>query len=159
MAARKTAEQWFAECAERHQHPVNRLIHWICAPVILACLLGFIWTIPVPESWQETMPWFNWILIAMAGATVSYARLSPALSAGMLFFMAVCYAAIVLLELFAPWPVGRISMIAFALAWIGQMIGRGIERQVPSFYKDVVFLFVGPAWLLSLGYQKIGQKY
>ena len=159
MTPKKSADQWFAEYGESHQDHTNELIHWICVPVIFACVLGFIWTIPVPEAWQEQVPWFNWALVAMAVVMGFYVRLSPALSAGMFFFMSLCYTALVTLEFAAPWPVWKISAVAFVLAWIGQFIGHKIEGRKPSFFKDVVFLLVGPAWLMSFVYRKIGQKY
>ena len=159
MSAKKSADQWFAEYGESHQNHTNELIHWICGPVIFACVFGFIWSIPVPEAWQEPVPWFNWVLVAMAVVMVFYVRLSPALSAGMLFFMSVCYSVLVILELSAPWPVWKISAVAFVLAWIGQFIGHKIEGRKPSFFKDVVFLLIGPAWLMSSVFKKIGQKY
>jgi uncharacterized membrane protein YGL010W len=156
---KKSADAWFAEYGESHQHHTNELIHWVCVPVIFFCVLAFIWTIPVPLHWQETVPWFNWSLAAMALATAFYLWLSPALSAGMLFFMAMCYTLLVVLEMSSPWPVWRIALVAFVLAWIGQFIGHKIEGKKPSFFKDVIFLLIGPAWLLSHIYRRIGQKY
>ena len=38
-------------------------------------------------------------------------------------------------------------------------IGHKIEGKKPSFLKDVVFLLIGPAWLLSMIYKKVGLKY
>ncbi len=159
MSAKKSADAWFAEYGESHQNHANELIHWICVPVIFACVLGFIWSIPVPETWADAAPWFNWTLVAIGLATFFYVWLSPALSAGMLFFMALCYSVLVLLDLSAPWPVWQISAVAFVLAWIGQFIGHKIEGKKPSFLKDVIFLLIGPAWLLSFIYKKIGQRY
>ena len=159
MARKKTADEWFAEYGESHQHRTNELIHWICVPVIFCSVLGFVWTIPVPIAWVETVPWFNWSLVAIVGASLFYVWLSPALSAGLLFFMSLCYTALVGLELFTPWPVWQISSVAFAAAWTGQFIGHLIERRQPSFVKDVVFLLIGPAWLMSFVYRKIGQRY
>ncbi len=159
MAAKKSADTWFAEYGESHQHHTNELIHWVCVPIIFACVLGFIWSIPVPERLSEEVPWFNWTLVAIALATVFYAWLSPALSAGLLFFMALCYSALVFLDLFAPWRVWQICAVAFALAWIGQFIGHKIEGKKPSFLKDLTFLLIGPAWLLSFIYKRIGQRY
>ncbi len=156
---KKSADQWFAEYGESHQDHTNELIHWFCVPIIFACVLGFVWTIPVPERVAEAVPWFNWSLVAIVAGTAFYARLSPALSAGMFFFMALCYSVLVLLDLFAPWPVWKISAVAFVLAWIGQFIGHQIEGKKPSFFKDIVFLAIGPAWLMSFVYKKLGQKY
>lgn len=156
---RKSPDAWFAEYGESHQDHTNELIHWFCVPVIFACVLGFIWSIPVPPAWVESAPWFNWSLVTIGGLAVFYLWLSPALSAGMLFFMAMCYAALVMLELFAPWPVWKLCAAAFVVAWIGQFVGHKIEGKKPSFLKDIIFLLIGPAWLLSFIYKKIGQRY
>ena len=159
MSARKTADQWFAEYGESHQHHTNELIHWICVPVIFFCVLGFIWEIPVPEAWEQAVPWFNWTLVAMAIAEAFYVRLSPALSAGLLFFMALCYGGVVSIALWGPRPVWQICSVLFVLAWTGQFVGHIIEGRKPSFLKDLAFLLVGPAWLMSMVYKKLGQKY
>ncbi len=159
MAEKKTADQWFAEYGESHQDHTNETIHWICVPLIFFCVMGFVWTIPVPDAWVETAPWFNWTLVAIGLAAGFYFRLSRPLSAGLLFFMAVCYSGLVALEMTAPWPVWKICGVVFVLAWIGQFIGHKIEGKKPSFFKDVFFLLIGPAWLMSMVYKKIGQKY
>jgi uncharacterized membrane protein YGL010W len=156
---KKSADQWFAEYGESHQDHTNELIHWICVPVIFGCVLGFVWSIPVPETWTHAAPWFNWALVAMALASVFYVRLSPPLAAGLLCFMSACYAALLVLELFAPWPVWQICTVAFVLAWVGQFIGHKIEGKKPSFLNDLVFLLIGPAWLLSFIYRRLGQRY
>ena len=65
---RKSADQWFAEYGESHQNHANELIHWICVPVIFFSVLGFIWAIPVPASWEPVVPWFNWSLVAIVAA-------------------------------------------------------------------------------------------
>jgi len=159
MAAKKSADQWFAEYGESHQDDTNELIHWICVPLIFFSVLGFVWTIPVPVAWEESISWFNWVLVAIALAMVFYVRLSPPLSAGLLLFMAVCYSGLMMLDLSAPWPVWKICSVIFVAAWIGQFIGHKIEGKKPSFFKDVVFLLIGPAWLMSMVYRKLGQKY
>ena len=159
MPEKKSADQWFAEYGESHQHHANELIHWICVPAIFFSVLGFVSAIPVAESWLARAPWFNWALVAIALAAAFYVRLSPPLSAGLICFMAACYAGIEALELFVPWPVWEICLVVFVVAWIGQFVGHRIEGKKPSFFKDVVFLLIGPAWLMSMVYRKFGQKY
>lgn len=159
MPARKSADQWFAEYGESHRDHANELIHWICVPLIFFSVLGFVSSIPLPASFAEASPWFNWALVAIFGTMIFYVRLSPALSAGLLLFMSVCYSALVALELFAPWPGWKICAVIFVLAWIGQFIGHKIEGKKPSFFNDLVFLLIGPAWLMSFIYKKIGLRY
>lgn len=159
MSEKKSADQWFADYGESHQHHVNKLIHWICVPLIFFSVLGFVWSLPVPEPLIATAPWFNWSLVAIALATLFYVRLSLPLSAGMFFIMAMCYVLLAACELFLPWPVWRLCAAIFVLAWIGQFVGHHIEGKKPSFLNDLLFLLIGPAWLLSFIYKKLGQPY
>jgi uncharacterized membrane protein YGL010W len=159
MAARKTADDWFAAYGESHQHPTNELIHWICVPAIFACVLGFISLLPVPEALSDRFSWFNWTHAAIALASLFYLRLSPAIAAGMLAFMALCNLLLVVAEMFVSVPMWWIYGGVFVVAWIGQFIGHHVEGRRPSFLHDVVFLLIGPAWLLSRAYRKVGQKY
>jgi uncharacterized membrane protein YGL010W len=77
----------------------------------------------------------------------------------MLSFMAFCYCGLAVLNLASSVPVWQICLALFVLAWIGQFIGHKIEGKKPSFLKDVVFLLIGPAWLMSKVYKAAGQKY
>lgn len=159
MAEKKSADQWFAEYGESHQDHTNELIHWICVPVIFFCVFGFVWEIPVPDVLEKNAPWFTWPLVAIVLATAFYVRLSPRLSAGLLLFMSVCYGGVMAIDIFSPRPVWQVCSVLFVLAWTGQFVGHIIEGRKPSFLKDLVFLLIGPAWLMSMIYKKIGQKY
>ena len=50
-------------------------------------------------------------------------------------------------------------LIIFILAWIGQFVGHKIEGKKPSFFEDLQFLLIGPAWLLSFIFDRLGVKY
>ena len=156
---KKTADQWFAEYGESHQHHANELIHWICVPLIFFSVLGFVWEIPTPESWEASLPWFNWSIVAIVAATVFYARMSVILAVGLLAFMTVCQTIHLRLDAKATWPVWEICLVIFVLAWIGQFIGHKIEGKKPSFLHDVLFLLIGPAWLMSKVFRAVGLKY
>ena len=156
---RKSADQWFAEYGESHQSHANELIHWICVPLIFFSVLGFFWEIPIPVSWETSLPWFNWSIVAITAVTLFYAWLSLPLAVGMLAFMTVCQTSHLYLEAKTPWPVWQVCLVTFVVAWIGQFIGHKLEGQKPSFLKDVVFLLIGPAWLLGKIYRKVGLKY
>jgi uncharacterized membrane protein YGL010W len=58
-----------------------------------------------------------------------------------------------LLLLFATFPwipwLREISIVVFAGAWLGQFVGHKIEGKKPSFFKDLLFLFIGPVWVLK----------
>lgn len=159
MPSQKTADQWFAEYGESHQNDTNELIHWICVPVIFFCVLGLLWSLPVPASARAGMPDFTWALPAAALAIMFYIRLSLPLALGLIAFIFACLFGLRALAAHAPWPVWQICLVLFVLAWIGQFVGHKIEGKKPSFFKDVQFLLIGPAWLLSLLYKKLGLRY
>ena len=155
----KSADQWFAEYGESHQNGANELIHWICVPIIFFSVLGLIWSIPVPAVITGSWPGFKWALPAVVGALFFYMRLSRPLALGMFVMILGCYGLIHGLVVYAPWAVWQVCLGLFALAWIGQFIGHKIEGRKPSFFHDVVFLLIGPAWLLHFIYKKLGLKY
>ncbi|MBI2813810.1 MAG: DUF962 domain-containing protein [Opitutae bacterium] len=156
---RKSADQWFAEYGESHQDGTNETIHWICVPVIFFSVMGLLWSVPVPAAIAGPLPWFNWLQPPLLAALAFYFRLAPPLAFGLLAFMSACYLLIEGLAMLHWRPVWQVCLTLFVLAWIGQFIGHKIEGQKPSFFKDVVFLLIGPAWLMHFIYKKIGVRY
>ncbi len=41
-----------------------------------------------------------------------------------------------------------ISIMIFAIAWIGQFVGHKVEGKKPSFFEDIFFLLIGPLWVI-----------
>lgn len=149
---------WFAEYGESHRHPVNELLHWICVPVIVLCVLGFLWSIPTPEAFASVSPWLNWATLTIAAGLVYYAALSPRLALAMLpvtLGMAWLLARLDSLDA----PLWATCGAAFVLAWIGQFVGHAIEGRRPSFLKDLQFLLIGPLWLLGNVFRRFGLRY
>jgi len=150
--------QWLDEYGASHQNSTNELLHWICVPVIVMTVIGLLWALPVPRAFAEASPWINWATIGVAVAVTYYFLLSPALAAG----AALCLVGLLFVVRWLdslPWPLWQICVAIFVLAWIGQFIGHSIEGKRPSFFKDVQFLMIGPIWLVSLLYRRLGLAY
>ncbi|MFO1304876.1 MAG: Mpo1-like protein [Burkholderiales bacterium] len=143
VTARKI-DELFDRYGESHRNPANKAIHWICVPLITWSLIALLW------SWT---PIAAYALIALAVAF--YAWLSPAIAVGMLGVSAVLVYPLTLLGAHALVA----AAVVFVLAWIGQFIGHMIEGKKPSFFEDVKFLLVGPAWLLGHVYRRVGIPY
>ncbi len=158
-APRKSADQWFAEYGESHQDHANEIIHWICVPVIFFSVMGLLWSVPMPAPLAAAAPWFKWLHLVILAALAFYFRLSAPLAFGLLGFISICYILLACQEIFCPFAIWKSSLFLFVPAWIGQFIGHKIEGKKPSFFKDLVFLLIGPAWLMSMVYRKIGQRY
>ncbi len=154
----KSADQWFGEYGESHQNHVNKALHWICVPLIAACVIALLWEIPTPQFMQR-VPLLNWATLMLAASLVFYWRLSLPLALGMLVFSTVVIAAIMAYERWGVTPVWQAALVIFVLAWIGQFIGHSIEGKKPSFFQDLQFLLIGPIWLLGFIYRKLGIPY
>ena len=88
-------------------------------------------------------------------ATAFYAWLSVQIAVGMLALFALMVFPLTLLGSNAL----AVAAVVFVLAWIGQFVGHAIEGKKPSFFEDVKFLLVGPAWLLHFIYRRAGIAY
>jgi uncharacterized membrane protein YGL010W len=64
MLGNRTREQWVAEYATSHQHPVNRLCHSFGIPTILASLGVFVAGFFYPRLWWIALLLFvcGWVL-------------------------------------------------------------------------------------------------
>ena len=149
---------WLSEYGESHQNKTNKFLHWICVPLIVLSLIGMLWSLPVPAAFQDISPMMNWGTLFIMAAMVYYFIMSIPLAIGMILISAALIFAIMRLERFET-PLWMISVGIFVAAWIGQFIGHAIEGKRPSFFKDVQFLMIGPLWLLSFIYKKLGIRY
>jgi len=156
--ALRTTQEWLDEYGESHQNPVNKAVHWICVPLIALTVIGLLWSLPVPAAFLEISPIMNWGTLFMMASVVYYFILSPKLAFGMLGVIAAFAATLQWLDGFET-PLWVISITVFVLAWIGQFIGHIAEGKRPSFFKDLQFLMIGPMWLLSFVYQRLGIRY
>ncbi|HOP44371.1 MAG: Mpo1-like protein [Flavobacteriales bacterium] len=153
----RTIHDWFDEYGESHRHPTNKLVHWVCVPVIFFSVIGLLRSIPVVFLEEP-------IRLDMAGVVVLlgllfYLRLSLRMFLGMLLWCLFCLWGTAWLSAHAPWPLWALSLGLFTAAWIGQFIGHRIEGKKPSFLKDLAFLLIGPAWLMGFIYRRFGIAY
>ena len=154
----KPVQQWLDEYGESHQNRTNKVIHWVCVPVIAISLIGLLWALPVPAAFINISPVLNWGVLFMMAAVVYYFILSPSLALGMIGVMALFTAVLFWLD-GLPAPLWAICVSIFVLAWVGQFIGHMIEGKRPSFFQDLQFLMIGPMWLMSFVYQRLGLRY
>ena len=139
----KSITEWFDEYSESHQNPTNKAIHWICVPTILFSIIGI-------------LAHFSTLLttLLLVLTLIFYARLDLVLAIAMAALLVVMAWLIMVL------PVGVGFYIAlFVFAWIGQFYGHKVEGKKPSFFKDLQFLLIGPAWCMDAYLAKIFPKW
>lgn len=159
----RTMQQWFDEYGETHQNPINKLMHWICIPLIFFSSYGLLASIPsgflqalVPES---VAAYANFGTILFAYGLFFYLRTSFKMFLGMLVVCVLTMMGNIYIDNNAGMSLWMVSLIVFVIAWVGQFYGHAVEGKKPSFFKDLQFLMIGPAWLLGFIYKKIGLSY
>src|SRR5712691_3697801 len=136
-----------AEYGESHGNPTNKLIHWFAVPVIAWTVLAILWVVPTPAVFHG-VPYLNWATIVCALAVIYYLTLSIPLAIGMAVFSLIALATVRLVETSTSVPLVWIAVALFVIAWIFQFAGHKVEGKKPSFFKDLQFLLIGPAWLM-----------
>lgn len=150
----------FAEYAESHRNSTNKLIHWICVPLIFWTILGFISLIPSPHF---CAPYFGCISLVSLSVvilvTLFYLRLSLLIGFIMIFAMLLMEHLAYAVNIHLGNKSWMVFLAVFIITWILQFVGHKIEGKKPSFLKDLQFLLIGPIWLLSFVLKKLGIRY
>ncbi|SFB74758.1 Uncharacterized membrane protein YGL010W [Flexibacter flexilis DSM 6793] len=158
----RSMQNWFDEYAESHQNIFNKIVHTICVPSIFFCVIGLFASIPVSLSsvFPEALAAYAHLgtVVVIAGL-VFYLRVSPAMFVGMAAVSVASLWGVAYINTHFSTPLWQICLTVFVVAWIGQFIGHKVEGKKPSFFKDLQFLMIGPAWLLGFVYKKVGLKY
>lgn len=139
----RQVETLLNEYGESHQNKINVFIHGIAVPAIYFVTLGLVWSIPTPAF----LDYFNvtWLHVTAIPVLWYYFKLSGPIGAAMTLLTIASYLAIQALE-GAGITVWEFCLILFVVMWILQFVGHHIEGKKPSFFKDLQFLLVGPAW-------------
>ena len=147
---------WIDSYSADHCNPINQVFHGVCVPLIVWSVIALLWAVPVPFSVLRPG---SWAVLAMVLAFYWYWPRSHRLALGLL----IVFAALGLLTNFLYGRLGAVRLCylatpVFVLAWVGQFIGHKVEGRKPSFLTDPSYLLVGPAWLMSKLFRKLGFK-
>lgn len=156
----RTQQQFLSDYGESHRNSVNQLIHYICVPVIAFSTLALLWAVPIGR-WlgldAATAPWINIVTLSILPVSLFYLRMSYRSFAAMIVWYAISVALILLLQQ----SVGMTGLVAIAAllwiaAWALQFYGHKVEGAKPSFVEDLVFLLIGPLFLMDKLFRRIG---
>ncbi len=128
------------EYHKSHINRTNQIIHYICVPIIFWSVTASLWVVKLPHV-------MNLAMVISVLLMLYYIIKSFKVFATMLVFTAACLALNYWLEVQGV-PLLTTAIVLFIAAWIGQFIGHHIEGKRPSFFKDLQFLLIGPAWVV-----------
>jgi uncharacterized membrane protein YGL010W len=143
-ASPRKVDQLLAHYAINHRHPRNEVIHFVAVPLIMLSLVGLLFALH---------PWVAYGFVGLS--MLYYARLSAVFLGAMLVLSAISLALVHAMgSLVLP-----LSIAIFVGAWIAQFVGHKIEGAKPSFFEDLQYLLVGPLFVLSKLFQKLGIRW
>ena len=137
----RRVEQLIAHYGQSHQNPGNEVIHFIAIPLIMLSLVGML---------VALHPFVAYAFVA--ASMVYYARLSVVFFVTMVVWSALTIAVVLMMGA----NVLPISVAIFVGAWILQFVGHKMEGKKPSFFEDIQYLWVGPLFVLSKLFGKLG---
>jgi uncharacterized membrane protein YGL010W len=141
----RKVDRLLAHYGESHRNPTNELIHMVAIPAIMLSIVGLLFALH---------PWVAYAFVA--ASLVYYATLrSPVFLATMSIGSLVV---IGLVHAMGP-LVLPVSAAIFVVAWIFQFIGHKIEGKKPSFFEDIQYLWVGPLFVLSRLFLRLGVRW
>ena len=143
-ASLRRVDELLAHYGQSHQHPVNETIHFVAIPLIMFSLVGLLFLL------------HPYVAYAFVGASmVYYARLSMAFLITMMIGSLLVLA---LIQRIGP-SLLPLCVTVFVGAWVMQFIGHKLEGKKPSFLEDIQYLWVGPLFVLSKLFERLGLRW
>lgn len=129
-----TKAELFAEYGSYHADRRNRACHAVGIPLIVLGIMGLGRLVALGPV--------DLAVLAAIGVLVYYAAidLRGALLSAVIF--AILYAVAIRL----PWEV---SLAAFVLGWVFQLVGHRFEGTKPKFLENLVYLVIGPLYIFE----------
>src|SRR4051812_27154855 len=126
-----------AEYGSHHRVRGNLVCHAFGITLIVFGILAMLQAVPIHGPWTAAE-------LLVAAAAAFYVWRDPALGLATTGAAALLDAAA---RVAGDW---RIGAAAFALGWVFQAIGHAVyEKSSPAFFRDLVHLLVGPAFLVN----------
>jgi uncharacterized membrane protein YGL010W len=142
--ATRKVDVLLAHYGESHRNATNEKIHFVAIPLIMLSLVGLLFALH---------PWVAYAFVL--ASMVYYARLSAVFLVSMALLSVVALVAVHAMGA----QVLPVSIGIFVGAWIAQFVGHKIEGKKPSFFEDLQYLWVGPLFVLSKLFERIGVRW
>ena len=126
---------WLNEYSKYHQNTTNKLIHWVCVPLIMLSLFGLISLLNYNLQFDSGNYQINFLNIFIFVTLLFYFKLSKSLALGMFIFSLFLIYIINIINAFnlTNQDLFKLYMFIFIVSWIGQFIGHKIEGKKPAF--------------------------
>jgi hypothetical protein len=149
------ADGWLARYERTHTDLAYPLVYWAAVPLVVLGTVGGLWLLPVPAEFYAISPFLNWGSAFLMAATVYYFVISVPLAIGMLPFVVGVASFQVWLEQ-SEYSATRVTVGLLVAGVIGFWLGHRNKLSLWPVVQDLQMMMIGPAWLLSVLYRRIG---
>lgn len=144
---------WLTRFEQCHAELRNPLVYWAALPMVISGLVGLLWSLPIPEQFVEISPLLNWGSAFLMAAAIYYFIISLPLAVGMLPFL-LGLATIQIWLSNSGLPAMGVATGLMIAGTVGLALGRG--HQIGKLILDLQLIMIGPLWLLSMIYKRVG---
>ena len=149
---------WLKRYEETHSDITYPVIYWASVPMVVLGTVGILWALPIPDEFFEISPLLNWGTAFLMATTVYYFIISVSLAIGMLPFV-VGLAGVQMWLAQSDYSPLQVSIGLLAAGIIGLWMGHRNQNSLWPVLQDLQLMMIGPAWLLSVFYRRIGIPY
>ena len=149
------SDGWLERYGRSHDDITHPVTYWASVPLVVVGTVGLLWTVPVPDEFYQISPFLNWGSALLMATAVYYFIISLSIAIGMLPFVLGVASCQVWLENSDYVPL-RVSLGLLLGGIIGLWLGRQRQWSVWPVLQDLQLMMIGPAWLLSVLYRRIG---
>ena len=151
-------ESWLQHYEKTHLELTWPAIYWAAVPTVVLGTVGILWTLPIPDEFFEISPLLNWGTAFLMAAAVYYFIISVSLAIGMLPFMLGVAGVQAWLSVSEFSPL-RVSVGLLLAGTIGLWMGHRNKSSLRPVLQDLQLMMIGPAWILSVLYRRLGIPY
>ena len=149
------SDGWLPRYERTHSDLTNPFVYWAAVPMVVLGTVGLLWTLPVPAEFYAISPLLNWGSAFLMATAVYYFIISVPLAIGMLPFV-LGIAAVQQWLGQSDYSALRVSAGLLAAGTIGLWLGHRNRRALGPVVQDLQMMMIGPLWLLSVLYRRIG---
>mgnify|MGYP001591838463 CR=1 FL=1 len=147
--------EWLERYELSHGNVHYPVIYWAAVPVVVIGTVGLLWILPIPDEFYDISPLLNWGTAFLMVSAVYYFIFSLSLAIGMLPFVlgAAAFQMWLAQSGYSPLKVSTGLLLAGIIGlWLGHRRSGGLINVV----RDIQMMMIGPAWLLSVVYRRLG---
>lgn len=148
-------DNWLSHFADRYKSVSLPVFYWAAVPILVLGTVGLLWSLPIPAAFSEISPVLNWGATFLMATVVYYFIISLSLAIGMLPLIFGVIAFETWLE-YSGLPLRQVSAGMVLAGVIGLYIGRLNHGGTSAVVRDIQLMMIGPIWLLSNVYRRLG---